>query len=185
MMAGCTNGMAEMAKPTEIMDIDLEKATLGRDLAERACRVDEGDEPDVDVDKTAVLGRELAEMVCGVDEGAETEHNGESQLQQTNLLYREIGQHNGNTMDDIPSARKLPLVGEWTVCASSKVSNLEVKPVGSSNKLETLVIVSIELEGPDGSGIPCVCLGGTQCRINKRGGVICSTLKGGSWLFWS
>ena len=42
-MAGCTNGMVELAKPTET-DVDVDRTpTLGRDLVERACRVDEGD----------------------------------------------------------------------------------------------------------------------------------------------
>ena len=39
--AECMNGMA---KPAKIMDIDSEKAALGRDLVERACRVDKCDE---------------------------------------------------------------------------------------------------------------------------------------------
>ena len=44
-MAGCTNGMAQLAKPTEIADVNLEKAVLdGRDLVERVHIVNEGSE---------------------------------------------------------------------------------------------------------------------------------------------
>ena len=46
-MAGCTNGMVELAKPTEMV---------------------------MDVDRTAPLDGEPAEMACGVDEGDEMEH---------------------------------------------------------------------------------------------------------------
>ena len=41
--AECTNGTVEMAEPTKIADVDLEKAALGGDLVERACGVDKGD----------------------------------------------------------------------------------------------------------------------------------------------
>ena len=136
--AGHTNRMVNTAKPTETI---------------------------VDIDRTPMLGEELATRDCGVDEGDGTEHESKSWLQQTKLLCKESCQHNGNAMDDIPSARKLPLVGEWTVCASGKASDLEVESAGSSIELETLVIISIKLEGPDGSGIPCVCLGGTRMRL--------------------
>ena len=56
------------------------------------------------------------------------------------------------------------------MCASGKVSDLEVKPAGSSNELEKLVIVSIKLEGPDGGRIPCVCLGGMRMRPGDMDG---------------
>ena len=128
-----------------------------------------------DVDRTALLGGEPAERACGVDEGDGTECEGKSWLQEIELLCKESCQRNRNTMDDIPSARKLPLVGEWTVCASGKASNLEVKPADSSNELETLAIVSIELEGPDGSEIPHVRLGGTSCRVGDVNCLGCRT----------
>ena len=50
--------MVETTEPTEITDVDSEKAVLGGELAERACRVDEGDETDADVDRTVLLGGE-------------------------------------------------------------------------------------------------------------------------------
>ena len=75
MTAGHTNWTAKMAKPTEITDVD----------------------------RTALLGREPAERACGVDEGDGTERKGKSQLQEIELLCKESRQRNGNTMDDIPS----------------------------------------------------------------------------------
>ena len=134
-MAGRTNRMAEMAKPTI-----------------------------VDVDRTARLGIELASEACGVDEGDGTECEGKSRLQETNLLCEEARQRNENASENIPSARKLPLVGEWTVCASSKASDLEVKPMDAPIESETLVIVSIQLEDLHSGRIPHVRLGGTSCH---------------------
>ena len=68
MMAGCTNRMAEMAKPTI-----------------------------VDVDRTARPGIELALEACGVNEGDGMECEGKSQLQETNLLCKEARQRNVKT----------------------------------------------------------------------------------------
>ena len=73
--AECTNGMAEMAKPTKIADVD----------------------------RMALLGGEPVERACGVDEGDGTEHKGKSRLQEIELLCKESHQCNGNMMDDIPS----------------------------------------------------------------------------------
>ena len=133
--AGRTNRMAKMAKPTI-----------------------------VDVDRTARPGIELASEACGVDKGDGTECKGKSQLQETNLLCKEARQHNENTSENIPSARKLPLVGEWTVCASGKASDLEVELMDALIESETLVIVLIQLEDLRSGRIPCVCLGGTSCH---------------------
>jgi len=72
-----------------------------------------------DVNRTASLGIKPAERACGVDEGDEDrERNNESQLQQTNLNHKERHQHNANVNADIPSAHRLLLEEEWTVCAS-------------------------------------------------------------------
>ena len=134
-MARRTNRMAEMAKPTI-----------------------------VDVDRTARLSIELALEACGVDEGDGMECEGKSWLQETNLLCKEACQRNENASENIPSARKLPLVGEWTVCASGKASNLEVEPMDAPIESETLVIMSIQLEDLRSGRILCVCLGGMSCR---------------------
>ena len=75
MTAECTNGMVQSANLPEIVDIDG-KAALCGELAERASRVDEGSETDVDVYRTPTLGREPAARDCGVDEGDGMEHEG-------------------------------------------------------------------------------------------------------------
>ena len=46
----------------------------------------------------------------------------------------------------------------------------EAKPMGPLNKLETLVIVSIELEDLGGGGMPCMCLGGPWMRMGNVDG---------------
>ena len=74
----------EMAKaPEMIVDVDSEKAALGRELVERAHRVDEGDE---------------------------MEHRCQSQLQQTNL-HEQNRECNGNAQEEIHTAYGLPLQG--------------------------------------------------------------------------
>jgi len=78
---------------------------------------------DVDVDRTALLGREPAERASGVDEGDETERDSQSQLQQTNLPYEESCQRNENARENVPSAQRLPLEGEWIVCASGETND--------------------------------------------------------------
>ena len=146
-MAGCTNGMVGLAEPTKIVDID-EKAVLGGELVERAHVIDEGD------------GTECKDL----------------RLPKAELYCEERHQCNGNTTGDLPSAHRLPLKGEWTVYLSAEMKSpnsgtgQEVEPAGSSNKLETLVIISIELEGPDGGRIPCICLGGTQMWLGDVDG---------------
>ncbi|KIM62609.1 hypothetical protein SCLCIDRAFT_24903 [Scleroderma citrinum Foug A] len=145
--AGHTKRTVETAEPTTT-DINSEKAALDGELVERACRVNEGDEMDVDVDRTVVLGGEPAETVCGVDEG-----DGDQTCQ-----------CNGNVENNIPSAYGLPLEGEWSVYPSSES--------------EMLVITSIESEDPDSGGIPCVHLrdmswqtGDANCPGNQADGI--------------
>ena len=181
-MAGRTNQMAKMAKPTV-----------------------------VDVDRTAVLGEDLATVACGVDEGDGTERR-DLQLQQTKFFCEETSQRNENATDDIPIAHGVPLEGEWTWCASGEASNLKgtenalnaavqhadgsckhlrladvdgieseaceggtseftsidksdgdesrkVKPTGTPNESERLVVLSIKLESTGDGDIPRVCLG--------------------------
>ncbi|KIM52604.1 hypothetical protein SCLCIDRAFT_32511 [Scleroderma citrinum Foug A] len=137
--AGRTNGMAKMAKPTDV-DVDSEKAPLGRDPAERACRVDEGDQ-----------------MEC----------ESKSQLQQTKLLCKEIVQHSGIANENVPIAHGVPLEGEWTWCASSEVTNSKGNANafntaiehadGLDKSTETVNTKDIESEG---------CEGGTDERAS-------------------
>ena len=96
MMAECTNGTVKLAKPNK---------------------------SDVDVNGKATLGSEPATVACGVDEGAETEHDGESQLQQTYFYCEKDRQRNGNATENIPIAYGLLLEGEWTVYPSGEASD--------------------------------------------------------------
>ena len=174
-------------------------------------------ETDADIDRMALLGREPAEMACGVDEGDRTEHESKSWLQQTKLLCGEIVQRSGNATENIPIANGLPLEGEWLVYASGKMTNSNgdadalsaatehvngpsesretedamenesrgckggtsegasadgavgdaghgVEPAEMSNVLETLITLSIKSEDLHSSGIPHVCLGGMSCH---------------------
>ena len=188
MTAGHTNGTVQLAKPTEIADIDLEKAVLGGELAERAARVDEGGETNADVDRTATLGEDPATMACRVDEGDGTEHGYQAQLQQT-ILYCKEDQRSGNANANVPSTYGVPLKGEWAVCASSKSGcksgtsvrasidetdgdpGQGVEPTGIPIKSETLVIVSIQSEDPRSSGIPRVHLRGTTWHAGDTNGI--------------
>ena len=155
-MAEHANGMVQSANPPEmIVDVD-EKAALGGELAERACKVDEGD-------------------------GMECEP--QTRLLKEEFYCEENNQCSGIAKEDVPNAYGLPLEGEWTEYPSSETTDSKgvelgrksgtdggVEPAGSSNKLE----------GPDGSGIPCVCLGGTRMWPGDVDGPGCGTdvLKG-------
>ena len=177
--AGRMNWMAEMAKPMEITDVDSEKAVLGRKPAERACRVDEGDEMNADIDRTATLGEDPATMACRVDKGDGMERR-DLWLQQTNLLCEETRQRNGNAEEDIPSTQRLPLEGEWAGCASGESNKLkgcsrsrEVEPADMSNESETLVTLSIESEDPHSGETPRVYLGGMWMHADDTNGLGC------------
>ena len=114
-------------------------------------------EMDTNVDRTVVLGGEPVETVCGVNKG-NSDFEYQTRIQQTNLLCKETCQCNGNVENNIPSAYGLPLKGEWSVYPSSE--------------LEMLVIMSIELEDPDSSEIPCVHLRGMSWQtgdVNRPG----------------
>ena len=99
--AGRTKGMVKTAKPTDV-DVDSEKAPLGGDPAERACRVDEGDE---------------------------MEREAQSQLQESKLLCGEINQCSGNAESNVPIAYGLLLEGEWSVYLSNKSDMLVIASI--------------------------------------------------------
>ena len=173
MMAGCTNGMAEMAKPIIMV-----------------------------INRTATLGKDLVMAACGVDKGNKTESN-ELWLQQTNLFCEKANQHSRIANKNIPNAYRLPLEGEWEVCASGEVrdprsstnapnampecvhhlsKSSETKDAegvesegckGSTDKPTELLTMSVELYVKDGGDIPCMCLGGTQMRPGDTNGPGC------------
>ena len=135
MMAGCTNGIAGMAKPII-----------------------------TDINRTATLGKDLATVACGVDEGNEMECN-ELRLQQTNLFCKKVDQCNRNATEDVPSIHGVPLEGEWTVCASGEASNPKVDGIesegckGGTDEPMELLTMSVEPDVEDGGDIPRVNLG--------------------------
>ena len=126
---GRTNGMVRMAEPTEIADVNLEKAAPDGEPAERAHRINEGNETVADVDRMALLGREPAEMACRVDEGDGTEHGYQVRLQQTGFYCEETRQRNENANTNVPIAYGVPLEGEWTGYASGEMRD----PEGDAN----------------------------------------------------
>jgi len=48
-------------------------------------------------------------------------HVADAAIQKTGLYCEEDRQHNKNAMENVPSAHKLPLKGEWSVCARGEV----------------------------------------------------------------
>ena len=115
--AGCMKGMVETAKPTEIVDIN----------------------------RTALLGGKLAERACGVDEGDGMECEPQMQLLKEESYCEEIVQCSGITNEDVPSAQRLLLEGEWTVCMSGE-----------------LLMTTVEPYANDGNRNACVYLGGMR-----------------------
>ena len=162
MTAGCTNRMAEMAEPTEMI---------------------------ADIDRTAPLDGEPAETACGVDEGDETGRK-DLRLPKAGLYCEERHQHNENMTDNIPSTYGLPLEGEWTVYLSSESSKSKgcsggmpgtadgdpsqgVEPADVRNETDMLIVLSIESESLGSIGIPCIHLGGMQMRMGDTNGSRC------------
>ena len=56
------------------------------------------------------------------------------------------------------------------LCVADGDPGRGVEPADSPNESETLVIVSIASESPDGGGIPCVHLGSTRSRTGDVNG---------------
>jgi len=169
-----TKGTVGMAEPNE-SNADVDRtATLGRKLAKRACGVDEGAETDADVDRTAALGGEPAERVQGVGEGDETERDGQSRLKQTNFYCKEDRQRNENANADVPSTYKLPLEGEWLVCASGEASDWNGDANASNAAIERVVSPSESRVAEDTPGVESEgCEGGTSGRESVDEAVEC------------
>jgi len=164
-MAERTIGMVERAE-LKVADVDR--------TATAACGVNEGTEIIADVDRTALLGREPAERASGVGEGDETEREHESQPQQINFYCKESCQRNGNANGNVPSAHKLPLEGEWVVCASGEVSSSSGHADESIAALSASTVQPELTDGPsesrkaeDTAGVELRgCKGGTSGRAN-------------------
>ena len=148
--AGCTNGMVEMAEPTEIADID----------------------------GMALLGREPVERARGIGEGDKTEREAQSRLQESKLLCGEKVQRSRIANRDLPSALGLPLVGEWLVCASGKTSDSNAveseacegdaaKRGDAPNELTELLTTTVKPYIGDGDTSVRVCLGSMSTRTGN------------------
>ena len=98
-----------------------------------------------DIDRTALLGGKLAERACGVDEGDGMECKPQMQLLKEESYCEEIVQCSGITNEDVPSAQRLLLEGEWTVCMSGELLTTTVEPYAN-----------------DGNRNACVYLGGMR-----------------------
>ena len=100
------------------------------------------------VDGTALLGRELAKRAPEVNEALCSDPLRLTQAQ-TNF---EENQHNGNAKIDVPSTYRLPLEGEWIVCASGEMGMS--KSAGVDDKVEAFTQMLAEccqqLAGVDG-----------------------------------
>ena len=72
----------------------------------------------VDVEEMVVLDGKPAIRTCGVGEGDEIMCGSPPKLQQAHR-HNEDGQRNETTY--IPEVHRMPLEGEWTVCASSSI----------------------------------------------------------------
>ena len=187
-----TIGTVETAEPRETIADVNRTALLGRDLAERACGVDEGGRKVADVDGKAALGRELAERVHVVDEGTKMERGRQSRLQQTNCEAN--GQRNANANANIPNAHGLPLEGEWEVYASGGLMNSsegcnggagerasvddmdgdpgrELERIDAQNELTQLLTTTVEPYVNDGDTNACVHLKCTSWRAGDTNGV--------------
>ena len=166
-----------------------------------------------DVDGKALPGRELANRARRVDEANETPDGRQPQAQQVKLHHKR-SQRNENAKRNIPSAHGVPLEGEWSVCASGRVrnsksdsrgrgvgkhasvdkwswpvktprptvripkgccqlgrvdGNTSCKEMSADGQGESgkLVPTMVELDDPGGGEKPRVCLGGTKMRIGE------------------
>ena len=79
-----------------------------------------GVEKATNVKGKALPGRELANRASRVNKADEMPDGCQPQPKQRQL-YHKASQHNKNTKRNLPSAHRVPLEGEWSVCASGRV----------------------------------------------------------------
>ena len=191
MMAGCTNWTVEMAEPMDA-DADVDRmALLGGKPAERASGVDEGNEMErgcqtrlqqiefyceekhqrdentqENLPSTYGLPLEGEWTACassGLENSREsTDGPSESREAEDTAEIESEGCNGG--MSERGSVDVLETLVECCqqLPAADGDADQEGEPMSMSNEAETLVIMSIESEGPDDGGIPCVHLQGTN-----------------------
>jgi len=176
-----TNGKAQSANPPEtVVDVDR-TASLGIKPAEGACGVDEGDEEREhesqtqqtnlyckeelqhnedaknDVPSAHGLPLEGEWIVCA---SGETRH---SKSCERGIVERAcVGEAEAVIQTIVECCQQL--------CMADGDGDRGFEPADIPNETDTLVIVSIASESPDGGGIPRVHLGGTRSRAGDANG---------------
>jgi len=131
-------------------------------------------ESDADVVRTALLGGDLAERACRVDEGDETQHDSKSRLQQAEFYCKERRQRDENANGNVPKAHGLLLEGEWLVCASSEASDWNGDANASNAAIERVVSPSESRVTEDTPRVESEgCEGGTSGRESVDEAVEC------------
>jgi len=168
--AGRTNGTVGMTEPHE-MDADVDgTAVLGGEPAERVQGVGEGDETERDGQSRL----QQIEFYCKEDRQHEENANvpnargapleGEWAVCASGELRESKGCER-DTSEGV-SVDKLETPAECCqqLCMAHGDPGRGIEPADTPNESETLVIMSIVLESPDGGGILRVHLGGTRSR---------------------
>jgi len=174
--AGRTNGTVGMTEPHET-DADVDgTAALGGEPAERVQGVGEGDETERDGQSRL----QQIEFYCKEDRQHEENANvpnargallegewavcasGESR--ESKGCERDTSK--GASVDELET----PAECCQQLCMAHGDPGRGIEPADTPNESETLVIVSIASESPDGGGIPRVHLGGTRSRAGDANG---------------
>ena len=195
MTAGCMNGTVEMAKP-QIADVNG-MTLVGRGPAQRVGGVDEGDEehePQMRLPKAEFYCEETNQHNENANRNIPIAYRLPLEGEWTGYASGEVSDPKGN--ENTSNAAIEHADGSCEQCRLADVDGVvsegcnggtservsvdeadgdpgrEVEPADSPNEPEALVTVSIELEYPDGSEIPRVCIGGTSwhaCDIEGHG----------------
>jgi len=100
-----------------------------------------------DVDETAALGREPAEVASGIGEGDETERERQSRLQQTHFYCKEDRQRNENANADVPAHTNCRSRGSGQYMRAARRETREAAPMRQMQRLSAC-IVQASREGP-------------------------------------
>ena len=172
-MAGRTNGMVEMAKPNE-SDADVDgKATLGRELVGMVHRVDEGSkerEPQAQLQQIEFYCKERHQHSGNATDNIPGTHRsplmGEWEVCASGKTKNSIvdGPSESKVAEDTAGV-KLRDCREGT-SESECIDEADSSAGRGTEPADTLITVSVQLEGPDGGDIPRVCLGATHWRAD-------------------
>ncbi|KIM51077.1 hypothetical protein SCLCIDRAFT_33747 [Scleroderma citrinum Foug A] len=191
MTAERTNGTVKLAKPNE-SDADVDgKAMLGSEPATVACGVDEGAETERNATQL-----QQTNLLCGgiIQCSENTNKNipnaygvllkGEWTVCSSGEVsnYRKVesegckkGASESTSVDEAEMAVWRPAECCQQLGVADGDTDCGVEPVDVPIESETLVVVSIKSEGPDGGDIPCICLRGTCMRPGDMNGLGCLT----------